>query len=235
MQTYEARAEAALLMDVRENLITPRSGEPLVAATQARGWHHLRPLSSHHRIAWVLCLQDFLTAAFLLTRRDTFLTRDEFCQARRSSPPMIDSEYTLPVSMFLAGRGDALRRDRVHLHPRARDSEALPALDWQAGAHPSRLPCLHQPLSTPWTGCMQVFDLLLRPNPSVDISVSFEHKVGELGTQSTTVGAAVGRQSSDHHSSPRRGARRATSRAPRTARRTSTPTTATSSFVAAAS
>ncbi|RZJ84469.1 MAG: TM0106 family RecB-like putative nuclease, partial [Massilia sp.] len=57
-QTWEARTEAAFLMDVRENLITPRSGEPLVAATQ-----------------------DFLTAAFLLTRRDTFLTRDEFTQA----------------------------------------------------------------------------------------------------------------------------------------------------------
>lgn len=26
-------------------------------------------------------LQDFLTAAYLLTRRDTLLTRDEFCQA----------------------------------------------------------------------------------------------------------------------------------------------------------
>src|SRR4051794_20664536 len=35
-QTEEARAEAALLMDVRENLITPRSGEPLIAATQVR-------------------------------------------------------------------------------------------------------------------------------------------------------------------------------------------------------
>jgi len=56
-QTEEARAEASLLMDVRINMITPRSGEPLVAATQ-----------------------DFLTAAFLLTRRDTFLNRDEFIQ-----------------------------------------------------------------------------------------------------------------------------------------------------------
>lgn len=56
-QTEEARAEAALLMDVRENLITSRSGEPLVAATQ-----------------------DFLTAAFLLTQRDCFLDRDQFCQ-----------------------------------------------------------------------------------------------------------------------------------------------------------
>lgn len=37
---------------------TLRSGEPLIAATQ-----------------------DFLTAAFLLTRRDTLLSRHEFCQA----------------------------------------------------------------------------------------------------------------------------------------------------------
>lgn len=57
-QTEEARAEAAMLMDVRENLITPRSGEPLIGATQ-----------------------DFLTAAYLLTQRDTFLTRDEIAQA----------------------------------------------------------------------------------------------------------------------------------------------------------
>ena len=57
-QTLEARAEAINLMGVQMNLITPKSGEPLVAATQ-----------------------DFLTAAFLLTQRDKFLTRDQFCQA----------------------------------------------------------------------------------------------------------------------------------------------------------
>ena len=32
-QSLEAVAEARILMDVKENLITPRSGEPLVAAT----------------------------------------------------------------------------------------------------------------------------------------------------------------------------------------------------------
>jgi len=57
-QTLEARAEALNLMGVQMNLITPKSGEPLIAATQ-----------------------DFLTAAFLLTQRDKFLTRDQFCQA----------------------------------------------------------------------------------------------------------------------------------------------------------
>ncbi|KAK6019697.1 RNA polymerase Rpb1, domain 5 [Ostertagia ostertagi] len=34
-QTQEARAEASLLMGVKSNLVTPRSGEPLVAAIQA--------------------------------------------------------------------------------------------------------------------------------------------------------------------------------------------------------
>ena len=76
-QTEEARAEAATLMDVRENLITPRSGEPLVAATQ-----------------------DFLTAAFLLTRRDTLLTRDEFCQAAASMGDGVE-EVDLPLPAVL--------------------------------------------------------------------------------------------------------------------------------------
>lgn len=56
-QTEEARAEAAELMLIVHNLITPRNGEPLVAA-----------------------IQDFLTGAFLLTRKDTFFTKDEFCR-----------------------------------------------------------------------------------------------------------------------------------------------------------
>jgi DNA-directed RNA polymerase III subunit RPC1 len=56
-QTEEARTEASLLMGIQNNLITPRNGEPLVAASQ-----------------------DFLSAAYLLTQRDRFFTREEFCQ-----------------------------------------------------------------------------------------------------------------------------------------------------------
>jgi DNA-directed RNA polymerase III subunit RPC1 len=56
-QTEEAKAEAAELMAISNNLITPRNGEPLVAATQ-----------------------DFLTGAHLLTRKDVFLDREEFMQ-----------------------------------------------------------------------------------------------------------------------------------------------------------
>jgi len=56
-QTEEARAEASLLMGVTNNLVTPRNGEPLVAASQ-----------------------DFLSAAYMLTQNDRFFSKEEFCQ-----------------------------------------------------------------------------------------------------------------------------------------------------------
>ncbi|KAI9497890.1 hypothetical protein BDB00DRAFT_755731 [Zychaea mexicana] len=54
-QTQEAKAEAIELMGVKNNLVTPRNGEPLVAATQ-----------------------DFITASYLLSHKDTFYTRAMF-------------------------------------------------------------------------------------------------------------------------------------------------------------
>lgn len=55
-QTQEARTEAALLMGTVQNLSTPKNGDLLICATQ-----------------------DFLTCAYLLTSKDTFLTRAQFC------------------------------------------------------------------------------------------------------------------------------------------------------------
>lgn len=49
-QTEEAKAEALILMGNKSNLVTPRNGELLIAATQ-----------------------DFLTGAYLLTKKDNFL------------------------------------------------------------------------------------------------------------------------------------------------------------------
>eukprot|EP00871_Galdieria_phlegrea_P006021 jgi/Galph1/906/GphlegSOOS_G5700.1 len=54
-QTEEAKSEAATLMSVQENLVTPRNGEPLIAATQ-----------------------DFLSACYRFTVKDNFLDRAEF-------------------------------------------------------------------------------------------------------------------------------------------------------------
>lgn len=56
-QTEEARAEALVLMGNKSNLVTPRNGELLIAATQ-----------------------DFITGAYMLTQKDNFLNRGEACQ-----------------------------------------------------------------------------------------------------------------------------------------------------------
>ena len=56
-QTAEARAEAFELMGVRRNLVTPRNGESLIAA-----------------------IQDFVTAAYLLTKKDVMFTHDRMMQ-----------------------------------------------------------------------------------------------------------------------------------------------------------
>ncbi|KAK4676677.1 DNA-directed RNA polymerase III subunit C1 (rpo31) [Podospora pseudoanserina] len=54
-QTEEARAEAINLMGVKNNLCTPKNGEPIIAATQ-----------------------DFITAAYLLSGKDRFYDRSNF-------------------------------------------------------------------------------------------------------------------------------------------------------------
>ena len=56
-QTEEAKAEAVTLMGVKSNLVTPRNGEPLIAA-----------------------IQDFITGAYLLTQKDVFLDRSHMTQ-----------------------------------------------------------------------------------------------------------------------------------------------------------
>ncbi|PVU99530.1 hypothetical protein BB559_000640 [Furculomyces boomerangus] len=56
-QTEEARAEAMVLMGVKNNLVTPRNGEPIIGATQ-----------------------DFITTAYLITQKDKFYTRAEVSQ-----------------------------------------------------------------------------------------------------------------------------------------------------------
>ncbi|CAH2007685.1 unnamed protein product [Acanthoscelides obtectus] len=56
-QTEEAKAEALILMGNKNNLVTPRNGELLIAATQ-----------------------DFLTGAYLLTKKDTFMDREHAMQ-----------------------------------------------------------------------------------------------------------------------------------------------------------
>ncbi|KAK0206040.1 hypothetical protein DFS33DRAFT_552424 [Desarmillaria ectypa] len=56
-QTEEARTEALELMSVKNNLVTPRNGDPVIAA-----------------------IQDFITASYLISRKDQFFDRRQFTQ-----------------------------------------------------------------------------------------------------------------------------------------------------------
>ncbi len=56
-QGEEARTEAKLLMQVQDQLLSPRYGGPIIGAKT-----------------------DLLTGAYLLTRKSTYLTKDEVCQ-----------------------------------------------------------------------------------------------------------------------------------------------------------
>ncbi|KAI0268359.1 beta and beta-prime subunits of DNA dependent RNA-polymerase [Gloeopeniophorella convolvens] len=56
-QTEEARTEALELMNVKLNMVTPRNGEPVIAA-----------------------IQDFITASYLISKRDQFFDRRQFTQ-----------------------------------------------------------------------------------------------------------------------------------------------------------
>lgn len=80
-QTEEARTEALTLMGVEQNLITPRNGEPLVAATQ-----------------------DFLTAAYLLTQKNVFFNRDQFCQVVSIMSDALDHIELPPPAIILPMR-----------------------------------------------------------------------------------------------------------------------------------
>ncbi|TYZ65031.1 hypothetical protein PybrP1_003004 [[Pythium] brassicae (nom. inval.)] len=77
-QTEEARTEAITLMGVEQNLITPRNGEPLVAATQ-----------------------DFLTAAYLLTQKNVFFNREQFCQVVAMLGDALDHVELPPPAIVL--------------------------------------------------------------------------------------------------------------------------------------
>ncbi|TID26245.1 hypothetical protein CANINC_002777 [Pichia inconspicua] len=71
-QTEEARAEAMNLMGVKNNLLTPKSGEPIIAATQ-----------------------DFITGSYLISNKDSFFDKATLTQMLAS---MSDGslEFDLP-------------------------------------------------------------------------------------------------------------------------------------------
>lgn len=82
-QTEEARAEALVLMGNQSNLVTPKNGEMLIAATQ-----------------------DFITGGYLLTQKDEFLTKEQVMQlaARLLAGPDSNINIDIPIPAILKPR-----------------------------------------------------------------------------------------------------------------------------------
>ncbi|BFZ57438.1 DNA-directed RNA polymerase III subunit C1 (rpo31) [Savitreella phatthalungensis] len=76
-QTEEARTEAQVLMGVKDNLVTPKNGEPVIAA-----------------------IQDFITASFLLSQKDAFFDRKTFVQTV-SMMADADLKFDLPPPVIV--------------------------------------------------------------------------------------------------------------------------------------
>ena len=82
-QTQEAKAEAAVLMGIKNNIVTPRNGEPLIAA-----------------------IQDFITGSYLITHKDTFFERAKAVQIISSilSGPHAETLIELPPPCIMKPR-----------------------------------------------------------------------------------------------------------------------------------
>jgi DNA-directed RNA polymerase subunit A' len=79
-QSEEAQTEARLLMQVQDQILSPRFGGPIVGAKT-----------------------DFITAAYLLTRKSTLLTREEVCKmmlAAGYDGPLPEPETKRPDSLW---------------------------------------------------------------------------------------------------------------------------------------
>ena len=83
-QSQEARAEAALLMKVQDQLISPRYGGPIIGG-----------------------IRDFITGAFLLTKEDSLLTADEianFAYLGGYDGPLPKPQVEKDGKMFYTGK-----------------------------------------------------------------------------------------------------------------------------------
>lgn len=79
-QSIEAHVETSLLLGVKKHYLTPRYGAPIMGA-----------------------IRDFITGAYLLTRRDTYLTKEEFARiayAAGYDGELPEPEVSTPVPLW---------------------------------------------------------------------------------------------------------------------------------------
>ncbi|KAI8497884.1 DNA-directed RNA polymerase III subunit RPC1 [Branchiostoma belcheri] len=164
-QTEEAKAEALILMGVKSNLVTPRNGEPLIAA-----------------------IQDFITGSYLLTQKDTMFDRAKACQIIASMlsggdraeridlpPPAIMKACQIIASMLSGGD----RAERIDLPPPAiMKACQIIASMLSGGDRAERIdlppPAIIKPMCL-WTG-KQIFSLILKPNKTSPIRCNLKAK-----------------------------------------------------------
>ncbi|KAG0652415.1 DNA-directed RNA polymerase III largest subunit [Hyphodiscus hymeniophilus] len=98
-QTEEARTEAINLMGVKNNLSTPKNGEPIISATQ-----------------------DFITAAYLLSSKENFFDRKTFTNLCMY---MVDGNLQLDIPpLHVLMRPNKQSKVRVNLDAKCRDYKA---------------------------------------------------------------------------------------------------------------
>jgi len=79
-QSEEAQTEARLLMQVQDQILSPRFGGPIIGA-----------------------IRDFITAAYILTRKSTLLTKEEVCRllvAANYAGPLPEPEVKEPKPLW---------------------------------------------------------------------------------------------------------------------------------------
>ncbi|KAI9845198.1 MAG: hypothetical protein M1838_001838 [Thelocarpon superellum] len=101
-QTEEARTEAMQLMGVKHNLITPKNGEPIIAA-----------------------IQDFVTAAYLISSKDTFCDRKTFTNMCMS---MVDGNLQIHLPPPAILKPQALWTGKQVFNVLMRPNKACPVL-----------------------------------------------------------------------------------------------------------
>ncbi|HDJ25812.1 MAG TPA: DNA-directed RNA polymerase subunit A', partial [Candidatus Bathyarchaeota archaeon] len=83
-QSEEARAEARLLLQVQDHILSPRFGGPIIGA-----------------------IRDFLSMAYLLTRKSTYLVKEEVCRllaAAGYEGPLPEPDVKEPVELWSGKR-----------------------------------------------------------------------------------------------------------------------------------
>ena len=101
-QTEEARTEAIQLMGVKDNLVTPKNGEPIISA-----------------------IQDFITAAYLLSSKDTFYDRKTFANVCMY---MVDGDMQIDLPPPAILKPEALWTGKQVFNVLMRPNRASPVL-----------------------------------------------------------------------------------------------------------